>query len=64
MEPFQDLPWLSQQDQESLNSDITLGELTAAVSWMALEKAPGIDDLLSYLFNICGLCLDKTFGCF
>lgn len=50
-EPLQELPQLSPEDQDTLISDITLDELTAAVSQMASGKAPGKDGLPSDFFK-------------
>lgn len=50
-ELLQGLPQLCPGDQDTLSADITLDELTAAVSQMASGKAPGIDGLPSDFFK-------------
>lgn len=50
-ELLQGLPQLSPGDRDVLNRDITLDELSAAVSQMASGKAPGIDGLPSDFFK-------------
>lgn len=68
-ELHQGFPQLGPGDQEALGLDITLDELTAAVSQMASGKAPGIDVLSSDFFKrfwtIMGQDLLDVFkGCF
>uniref|UniRef100_A0A669BQM4 Reverse transcriptase domain-containing protein n=1 Tax=Oreochromis niloticus TaxID=8128 RepID=A0A669BQM4_ORENI len=48
---LQGLPQLSPGDQDVLNRELTLDELSAAVSQMASGKAPGIDGLPSDFFK-------------
>ncbi|KAJ3599285.1 hypothetical protein NHX12_033248 [Muraenolepis orangiensis] len=50
-ELFQGLPQLSPAESDTLGSDITLEELTSAVTQMASGKAPGIDGLPADFFK-------------
>ncbi|KAJ4922370.1 hypothetical protein JOQ06_021785 [Pogonophryne albipinna] len=50
-ELLQGLPQLSSEEQNTLSSELTFDELTAAVSQMASGKAPGIDGLSSDFFK-------------
>lgn len=50
-ELLQGLPQLSSEEQNTLSSELTFDELTAAVSQMASGKAPAIDGLSSDFFK-------------
>lgn len=54
-ELLQGLPQLTSEDQESLNTDLTLEELTTAVTQMASGRSPGIDGLPADFLNISGM---------
>ncbi|KAJ3608527.1 hypothetical protein NHX12_025574 [Muraenolepis orangiensis] len=49
-------PQLSPAESDTLGSDITLEELTSAVTQMASGKAPGIDGLPADFFKHFGVC--------
>ncbi|XP_060926023.1 NLR family CARD domain-containing protein 3-like [Limanda limanda] len=69
-ELLQDLPQLSPGERDILSSDITLEELTTAVSQMAAGKSPGLDglpaDFLKHFWNSKGQdlldVLKESFG--
>ena len=68
-ELLEGLPQLSPEERDLLNSDITLEELTMAVSQMASGKAPGMDglpsDFLKHFWGVLGRdILDIVKECF
>ncbi|TWW77612.1 Transposon TX1 uncharacterized 149 kDa protein ORF 2 [Takifugu flavidus] len=56
-ELLQGLPRLSQRDRSTLDADITLDELTAAVGQMASGRAPGLDGLPADFYKHFWRCL-------
>ncbi|TWW77693.1 Transposon TX1 uncharacterized 149 kDa protein ORF 2 [Takifugu flavidus] len=56
-ELLQGLPRLSQRDRSTLDADITLDELTAAVGQMASGRAPGLDGLPADFYKRFWRCL-------